>query len=77
MEAPIKPEWLADMTVLSIAPGDVLVLRSKHPLTTQAIGHLRESVRFLEERVGFPVSALVLEEDMGIGVMRPVQVRES
>jgi hypothetical protein len=60
-----KPEWLKDMQVLRLRPGDVIVLRSKRPIS----GPEYEIIKaVMTER--FPNNrTMILEDGMDIGVI--------
>lgn len=65
------PEWLEDMKVLDLQPGDILVLRSDEILSQRYKEHLYDQLSAVFERLGHDeVEAVVLEDGMDIGVLR-------
>lgn len=61
-----KPEWLEHLSVLSVQPGDILVVRTRQMLSYKTVEWITEKLRalFPEHRV------LILENDMELGVVR-------
>ncbi len=69
LEAGVKPEWLEAMSVVSLKPGDVILLRSKTALPYSAVARLKACLEGV-----FPGHAvLVLEDGMEFGVAHPAE----
>ena len=71
-DAEVHPvEYLESMQKLDVKDGDILILKHPGPLSAQAYTSLKNCIEDAIERFGFKVHVMILEEGMGIGVLRP------
>lgn len=65
-------EFVKNMQVLEIKPGDLIVLRHPMRLSSHAHQQLTDTLRKILDEQGFNNRIVVLEEGMEIGIIRPV-----
>jgi hypothetical protein len=61
----IRPEWLEAMSVLTVQPGDIIVVRSSRLLSPEGAGRLTSRLREV-----FPDNQVMVLDGLDIGVVR-------
>lgn len=64
-----KPEWLEAMSVLSLQPGDIVVVKSRTLLSEDVRTKMVIALRGV---IPEPTSIIVMEDGADIGVLRDV-----